>query len=447
VDIEGSGPVAVGIDAAVVANHHVVVRRAEAGGPGVIVDEFTVAPSLAGMGVLSKRLAAYPGVMAVAEPTSMTWLPLAVALGQAGASLALVGNRHSARLRSALAGKNKTDPVDAAMLSRAGEFFSLEPARIPDPAELALRRAAQRRGKAMTDANRCLRRVISQARWAFPDVWNACGGSRATALAVLRRWSHLEELSRARPATIADVVAANTRGAGDVAARAATIRSAARQWCEFWAGHLDLDALAWETAELLDDLAAAEARVERATETARGYWERIWGDDALLLSVPGMGPRTAPTVRAFLADGRHFPGTKEVQAFVGLNPSNWSSGTMQSPSRAITKEGPPELRLAFYQAANVARTLDPQLAAFYRKLMVERGHSHSKATVALARKLVARTWATITTGAFYEYRDLNGQPITRHDAKTQAAAHAVPQDVRRRARAHSAATHRARLTR
>jgi len=77
-----------------------------------------------------------------------------------------------------------------------------------------------------------------------------------------------------------------------------------------------------------------------------------------LLSVPGMGPITAPTVRAFLGDCRHLPGAKKTQAMVGLNPSNWASGTMSSPSRAITKEGPPVLRLAFFHAANVARTVE-----------------------------------------------------------------------------------------
>ena len=322
----------------------------------------------------------------------MTWLPLSIALGNAGVELSLVGNRHSARLRSALAGKNKSDPIDAAVLSRAGEFFELDPARIPAPAELALRRAAQRRGKTMLDANRCLRRVVSQARWAFPDVWNAFAGSRPTALAVLARWPHLEALARARASSITEVVAAHTRGVAHVEERAQHIRTAARAWAEFWDGHLDLDALGWETAELLADLAAAEARVERATERTRDYWEQLWGDDLLLLSVPGMGPIVAPTVRAFLADGAHLDDAKAAQSFVGLNPSNWSSGQMESPSRAITKEGPPVLRLAFYQAANVARSHDPQLADFYRRLMVERGHCHTKANCAVARKLVARTW-------------------------------------------------------
>jgi Transposase IS116/IS110/IS902 family len=247
--------------------------------------------------------------------------------------------------------------------------------------------------------------------------------------------------------TLTEVVAAHTRGVAGVERRAQQIRSTARAWAEFWEGHLDLDALGWETAELLADLTAADARVERATDQTRHWWEQLWGDDLVLLSVPGMGPLTAPTVWAFLADGAHLDDAKAAQSFVGLNPSNWSSGQMESPSRAITKEGPPVLRLAFYQAANVARARDPQLAEFYRRLMVERGHCHTKANCALARKLVARTWATITRGTPYQLRDLDGTPLTRRQATKLAADLAVPDDVRRRTRARSAATHRARLTR
>jgi hypothetical protein len=38
--------------------------------------------------------------------------------------------------------------------------------------------------------------------------------------------------------------------------------------------------------------------------------------------------------------------------------------------------GLPELRLAFYQTANIARQRDPQLAEFYQRLVVERAHHH-----------------------------------------------------------------------
>jgi hypothetical protein len=273
------------------------------------MEEFVVAPTLAGMDLLTKRMSQWP-VVAVAEPTSMTWLPLSVALQNAGANLALTGNRHSARLRSALAGKNKSDPIDADVLSRAGELFALQPARIPAPSELALRRAAQRREKTLLEANRCLRRVISEARCAFPDVWDALPGSRPTALAVLNRCPHLESLGRARTSSITEVVAEHTRGVAHVEAPAERIRTAARNWAEFWSGYLDVDALAWETSELLEDLSVAEARLERASEQARQGWEQLWGDDTLLLSVPGMGPIVAPTVRAFSASGTQFETAK-----------------------------------------------------------------------------------------------------------------------------------------
>jgi transposase len=439
--------VAIGIDAAVVADHHVMVRRRDTRGPGTVLEEFKVAPTLAGMGRLTKRLSAYPAAVAVVEPTSMTWLPLALSLDAAGCSMAVLGNRHAARLRGALAGKNKSDVIDAEMLSRAEDFFMLEAARIPSSAELALRRAVLLRHKAVLDANRARRRVMALARWAYPDVWIAFGHSWATALSVLGRWPHLGSLGRARLATVTDVVAAHTRGVGDAGRRAERIRGAAQGWAAFWDGHVDLDALAWETTRLLGDFEVADGRRHVVEVEVGRRWERLWGDDALLLSVPGMGPRVAPTVRAFWGDASQFCRAAEAQAYVGVNPSNWSSGETAQPSRAITKEGPAALRLAFYQAANVARTLDPQLACFYRKLMVERGHCHAQANCAVARKLVARTWATLTSGSPYELRDLDGGPVTRRLAKELAGALAVPDVVRRRSRARSTAAHRGRLTR
>lgn len=445
--LEDTDVVTVGIDAAVVANHHVIVRRPAAGGVGEIVDDFVVPPTLDGLARLTGRLGRRDVALAVAEPTSMTWLGLSIALGHAGIDLALVGSRHVARLRGAVSGKNKSDVIDAQLLSRAGELFALEPATLPDPATLALQRACRRRHKLLIEANRCWRRIIALGRWAFPDTWNAMRGSRATILAVLRRWPHLEALSRARVASIADEIACHSRGVSDVTARATRVRDTARAWVAFWDGHVDLDALAWELADLLDHLGDLDARVAGAGGQATRWWLRLWGDDDLVLSIPGVGPTVAPTIRAFLGDGSRFGNAKQASSFVGVAPSNWSSGTVVQPSRAITKEGPGALRLAFYQAANAARTVDPQLAGFYRTLMVERGHCHAQAGVAITRKLVARTWRTITRGTPYEFRDLDGQRITRAEAATIARSLRVPADVRRRSRAHSAATKRARLTR
>jgi Transposase IS116/IS110/IS902 family len=162
-----------------------------------------------------------------------------------------------------------------------------------------------------------------------------------------------------------------TAGIGGPRRRAERIRAGARGWLAFWAGHLDVDALAWEVCELLDDIQTADQTIERAARHATVLWQTYWPQD-VLLSVPGVGPICAAATRAWWGSGTQFPSAKEAAAFVGLNPSNWESGLLASPSRPITKMGPPELRLAYYQAADVARRHDPQLAACYRRLMVER---------------------------------------------------------------------------
>ncbi|MDQ1721410.1 MAG: hypothetical protein QOI26_1144 [Pseudonocardiales bacterium] len=243
-------------------------------------------------------------------------------------------------------------------------------------------------------------------------------------------------------------MAEHTRAVADVPARVEAIRSAAAAWAKFWDGWLDLDALAWDVSEHLADYSAAIERIARATTQATIYWERLFGDDELLHSLPGIGPATGPTIRAFFGDGSHFGSAKEAACYTGLVPSNWSSGTVVQPSRAITKEGPAVLRLACYQAANTARTIDPQLAALYHRLMVSHGHCHTQATVAVARKLVERTWTVLTRGQNYQLRDPDGRPVTTREAKAMIADRfTVPAEVRTRARAHSAATHRARLAR
>jgi transposase len=251
---------------------------------------------------------------------------------------------------------------------------------------------------------------------------------------VLRRWAHLRALSRAHVGSLAEVVAAHSRDR-QPQRRAERIRDGARGWLAFWAGHLDVDALAWEVCELLDDIDAADQTIARAARHASVLWQHYWPQDPLL-SIPGVGPICAAATRAWWGAGSQFPSAKEAAAFVGLNPSNWESGLMASPSRPITKQGPAELRLAYYQAANVARRHDPELADTYRRLMVERNHNHIKATTAVARKLACRAWAVLHNGRPYQRRDLDGHPIDQPTATALAAQLVVPDEVRRRTRAH-----------
>ncbi|MDQ3499814.1 MAG: transposase [Actinomycetota bacterium] len=218
--------------------------------------------------------------------------------------------------------------------------------------------------------------------------------------------------------------------------RAERIRDAATGWARFWEGRLDLDALAWELTAMLGDIEIADERHAGATSQAFGLWKQHWPDD-VLTSIPGLGPVCASAIRGWWGNATQFVSAKAAGAHAGLNPSVWSSGLTETPSRKITKQGPSELRLALYQAANVARRRDPQLAEHYRRLMVERGPNYISATTAIARKMACRAWAIATSGRPYQPRDLNGNPITIDGAAALAVELSVPEETRSRRRGHS----------
>lgn len=423
-----SQAVSIGIDAAVVADHQVAIR-----GEGVR-ENFKVAPTLAGLAKLSERLAPYAGSLVVAEPTAGTWFPLSAAVTAAGCRIGFVANRDSARLRQAITGKTKTDLVDAEMLAGCARVLEVHDAPVVPMGQIGLRRAMRRRHLGVVAAHGAECRLWALAAWAFPDVWRACGGHRV-AQPVLGRWPHLGALSRAHLGSITELVAAHSADA-EPGRRAERIREGAQGWLAFWRDRLDVDALGWEVAELSDDIELADATVARATRHATTLWQVHWPDD-VLCSVPGIGPVCAATTRAWWGEGSHLPSAKAAASFIGLAPSNWQSGLSESPSRPITKEGPPELRLAYYQAANVARRHDPDLAAHYRRLMVERGHNHISANCAVARKLACRAWAVLVSGRPYERRDLDGEPIDAATATAIATSLAVPEEIRRRRKSYA----------
>jgi len=80
--------------------------------------------------------------------------------------------------------------------------------------------------------------------------------------------------------------------------------------------------------------------------------------------------------------------------------------------------------------------------------MVANGHCHTQATVGVAHKLIERTWPVLTRHQPYQLRDVDQSTVTARAAKQIIASkYVVPEHVRKRSRAHSAATHRAKLAR
>ncbi|MFQ5691279.1 MAG: hypothetical protein ACE5HQ_13535 [Gemmatimonadota bacterium] len=77
-------------------------------------------------------------------------------------------------------------------------------------------------------------------------------------------------------------------------------------------------------------------------------------------------------------------------------------------------EGEPTDRVL---AADVARTVDPELALVYYRMMVEKGHHHRQALCAVCTRLVNRIYAVLKENRPYVLRDLDGNRITVAEAK------------------------------
>lgn len=155
---------------------------------------------------------------------------------------------------------------------------------------------------------------------------------------------------------------------------------------DLWRGELHL--LLERLRGLGEQTAAAEARLDAlAAGDARV---------ALLLTAPGVGPRTAEVIAAYLPDARRFRSADEVGAYAGLVPRQYQSGQTDRRGR-ITRRGPQLLRAALVECAWCSLRYNAWARATWLRLQAN-GLSKKKAVVALARKLLVRCWAILRTG-------------------------------------------------
>jgi transposase len=119
----------------------------------------------------------------------------------------------------------------------------------------------------------------------------------------------------------------------------------------------------------------------------------------LLMTHPGVGPVTALATEVFLGDPVRFADGKAVASYVGMIPSEYSSGSRQRLG-ALSKQGNPFLRFLWCEATLHAVRLDPALQRFYRRKLQQKGVA--KARVAAARKLGIRLWIMLRDQITYD---------------------------------------------
>ncbi len=126
----------------------------------------------------------------------------------------------------------------------------------------------------------------------------------------------------------------------------------------------------------------------------------------LLMTHPGVGPVTALATDVFLGDPARFENGKAVVSYVGMIPSEYSSGGQQRLG-GLSKQGNPFLRFLWCEAAVHAVRRDPELRRFYRRKLAQKGLS--KARVAAARKLGIRLWIMLRDQIDYQEFCRRGQ--------------------------------------
>ena len=142
----------------------------------------------------------------------------------------------------------------------------------------------------------------------------------------------------------------------------------------------------FDTIEALgEEIKAIEAEIEKLMAADKAV--------KLLQTIPGCGPVTAWTIRAYTDDIRRFARYKQYSSYAGLVP--WVECSNETVHYGkITKRGPEELRTAFVQLVMGIRrsrsTLSWRLMVQYESMKRQKGTG--KSIIATARKMSKIVW-------------------------------------------------------
>jgi transposase len=217
----------------------------------------------------------------------------------------------------------------------------------------------------------------------------------------IRQW---RSLMAVRQALVGRQIAVQNRIRALFVARGLPAPRGARAWSE--TGLAGIASFAQPLAECgpdelwrgLLDLALVERRQTMAlvteTEKKLNALGKENADVALLQTTPGMGPRTAETVAAYLHDAGRFQTGKQVSAYSGMTPRQHQSGEMDRRGR-ISKRGPALLRKMLVECAWCMVRYNAWARNFYLRLTGGGQRRKKQAIVALARKILVRSWAML----------------------------------------------------
>ena len=159
-----------------------------------------------------------------------------------------------------------------------------------------------------------------------------------------------------------------------------------------WLEGLSLPASAREqVAVALRMVDALDAQAAPITRELRLYARRQPGCRALMGHY-GIGELTAVTILAELGDARRFSSSRHAVRYAGLDITVHQSDQRRAAGH-LSRQGPPALRWALFEAAQAARRPGSPDRGYYDQAAERLGGN--RACLALARKLLKRSFHTL----------------------------------------------------
>lgn len=176
------------------------------------------------------------------------------------------------------------------------------------------------------------------------------------------------------------------------------LRSPCRLWTRkgvHWMKELTFQAEldAFRRDQLLEELRHILLQVKRSEVQLSALAARHPGV-ALLQTIPGIGPRTAEAVVAYIDDPQRFQKSKDVGCYFGLVPCQDASADKNRLGH-ITRQGPATVRKLLTEAAWQAIRRSQRVKAKYERMIHEDPDRRKIATVAISHFLVRAMWSML----------------------------------------------------
>src|SRR5688500_9435957 len=168
-----------------------------------------------------------------------------------------------------------------------------------------------------------------------------------------------------------------------------------------WLESLELHPVAKLRLELaVEEFKALQTKVKRIERELQKYADARPAV-ALLMTIPGVGIRTAETFIAWVDDVARFRNNRRLGSYFGLVPCQDASADRNRLGH-ITRDGPPVMRKLICEATWTAVKKCPAFRSFFERVQGGKPERKKIAVVAAAHRMIRVMGAMMRTGTAYD---------------------------------------------